>query len=141
MMQESGDRRLTDRHFLLRQSGLALCQRDIRLLSHQLPDEFLVRRQRISLVPAEFGWADTARFAVQPAKAHDRADAHAKFFRCFRDGNAILLRHDHTCTQIVRIRLSHPMLASRPASNLNPIRSTRGIPPDSVFPGNALTTR
>src|SRR5450756_3103992 len=48
MMQESGDRRLTDRHLLLRQKGLDLCQRDIRLLRHQLPDQFLVRGQSIS---------------------------------------------------------------------------------------------
>jgi hypothetical protein len=53
MMQKSGDRRPTDRHFLRRQNGLDLSQRDIRLFSHQLPDQLLVRRQSISLVTAK----------------------------------------------------------------------------------------
>src|SRR5450759_5689556 len=92
MMQESGDRRLTDRHLLLRQKGLDLCQRDIRLLRHQLPDQFLVRGQSISLVPAEFGRTNAARFTVQPTEAHDRADTHSKLLRSFRDGSAILPR-------------------------------------------------
>ena len=73
MMQKSGDRRLTDRHFLLRQNGLDLSQRDIRLLRHQLPDQFLVPSQRISLVSAEFGRTDTAGFAVEPTEAYDRS--------------------------------------------------------------------
>src|ERR1022692_3425132 len=99
MMQESEDRRLTDRHLLLRQKGLELCQRDIRLLRHQLPDKFLVRSQSIPLVPAEFGRTDAARFAVQPTEAHDRADTHPKLLRSFRDGGAILPRPNDARTQ------------------------------------------
>jgi teichuronic acid biosynthesis glycosyltransferase TuaG len=44
MIAENG-RSTTDRHFLRRQNGLDLSQRDIRLLRHQLPDQLLVRRQ------------------------------------------------------------------------------------------------
>ena len=111
-MQKSGDRGLTDCHFLGRQNGLDLRQRDIRLLRHQLPDQILMRRQSISFVPAEFGRADTARFAVEPTETDHRADTHAELLRRFRNRGAILLRHHHTCPQILRIRLPHPILAS-----------------------------
>src|SRR5258707_13695179 len=84
MMQKSGDRRLTNHHFLRRQYGLELSQRDIRLLCHQLPDQVLVRRQSIPLVSTEFGRTDTARFAVEPTKADHRADTHtaASYHHC-----------------------------------------------------------
>src|SRR6266478_5906829 len=85
MVQKSRDRRLTDRHLLRRQDGLEFGQRDIRLLRHQFPDQLLVSRQSISLVPAELGRTDAARFAVQPAEADDRADAHSELLRNFRD--------------------------------------------------------
>src|SRR5258707_9528838 len=140
MMQKSGDRRLTNRHFLRRQYGLELSQRDIRLLCHQLPDQVLVRRQSIPLVSAEFGRNDTARFAVEPTKADHRADTHTEALRNFRYRGALLLRPHHARTQILRIRLPHPILASFPARILNPIRVRMGIPPDSVFSGNALTS-
>src|SRR6267142_1353719 len=139
MMQKSGDRRLTNRHFLRRQYGLELSQRDIRLLCHQLPDQVLVRRQSIPLVPAEFGRTDTARFAVEPTKADHRADTHTEALRNFRYRGALLRRPHHARTQILRIRLPHPILASFPARILNPIRVRMGIPPDSVFSGNALS--
>src|SRR5712664_294206 len=138
MMQKSGDRRLTNRHFLRRQYGLELSQRDIRLLCHQLPDQVLVRRQSIPLVSAEFGRTDTARFAVEPTKADHRADTHTEALRNFRYRGALLRRPHHARTQILRIRLPHPILASFPARILNPIRVRMGIPPDSVFSGNAL---
>src|SRR5712672_1693698 len=138
MMQKSGDRRLTNRHVLRRQYGLELSQRDIRLLCHQLPDQVLVRRQSIPLVSAEFGRNDTARFAVEPTKADHRADTHTEALRNFRYRGALLRRPHHARTQILRIRLPHPILASFPARILNPIRVRMGIPPDSVFSGNAL---
>src|SRR5271156_4651372 len=138
MMQKSGDRRPTDRHFLRRQNGLDLSQRDIRLLRHHLPDQLLVRRQSIALVTAKFGGTDTARFAVKPTKAHDSADTHAKLLRSFRNRAAILRRPNYAFPQILRIRLPHSMLAALPVRNLNPIRAQKGIPPDSVIPGTAL---
>src|ERR1700694_4626931 len=140
MMQESGDRRLTDRHLFLRQNALKSSQRDIRLLRHQLPYQSLVRCQSISLAPPELGRTDATRFAVQPTEAHDRADTHAKLLRSFRNGGTILRRPNYASTQIVRIWLSHPMLASVPVGFLNLIRRRRGIHPDSVFSGNALGT-
>src|SRR5258707_5057721 len=139
MMQKSGDRRLTNHHFLRRQYGLELSQRDIRLLCHQLPDQVLVRRQSIPLVSTEFGRTDTARFAVEPTKADHRADTHTEALRNFRYRGALLLRPHHARTQILRIRLPHPILASFPARILNPIPVRLGIPPDSVFSANALS--
>src|SRR5262249_4961371 len=89
MVQKSRDRRLTDRPLLRRQDGLECGQRDIRLLRHQFPDHLLVSRQSISLVPAELGRTDAARFAVEPAEVNDRADAHSELLRNFRDSSAI----------------------------------------------------
>src|SRR5258708_28495340 len=94
--------------------------------------------QSIPLVSAEFGRTDTAGFAVEPTKAYHRADTHTELFRRFRNRGAILLRPHYACPQILRIRLPHPILASFPARILNPIRVRMGIPPDSVFSGNAL---
>jgi len=101
MMQKSGDRRLTGRHLLRRQDGLELGQRDIRLLRHQFPDQLLVSRQGISLVPAELGRADATGFAVEPAEANDRADAHSELLRNFRDRSAILRCPNYALTQIL----------------------------------------
>src|SRR6266849_2162509 len=97
-----------------------------------------MRRQSIPLVSAEFGRNDTARFAVEPTKADHRADTHTEALRNFRYRGALLRRPHHARTQILRIRLPHPILASFPARILNPIRVRMGIPPDSVFSGNAL---
>jgi len=101
MVQKSGDRRLTDRHLLRRQDGLEFGQRDIRLLRHQFPDQLLVSRQSICLVPAELGRTDAARFAVEPAEADDRADAHSELLRNFRDSSAILRCPNYPLTQIL----------------------------------------
>src|ERR1035437_10320190 len=138
MMQESGDRRLTDRYLLLRQNGLELCQRDIRLLRHQLPDQFLVRGQSISLVPAEFCRTNAARFAVQPTAPHYRADTHSKLLRSLRNSSAILSRSNDARTQIFRIRFRHPCwppFQHEPCIRFVPAGESR----DSVFSGNALS--
>src|ERR1019366_6197811 len=95
MMQKRGDRRLADRYLLFRQSALEFRQRDIRLFSHQLPDQILVRCQSKLLVATDLGRADAARPAVKPQKAHDRADAHATLIRSFRDRRAVLNRADY----------------------------------------------
>src|SRR5258708_33334117 len=95
MMQKPGDRRLTDRYLLLRQSGLELRQRDIWLFSHQLPDQILMRCQSEPLVTTELGCAAATRLAVKPQKAHNRADAHATLLRSFRNSSAILNRAAH----------------------------------------------
>jgi len=100
-MQKPGDRRLRDRHLLGGQHRLELSQRDIRLLRYQVPDQFLVRRQRISLIPPEFGRTDAARFAAEPAEAYDRADAHSEPLRNFRDRRAILRCPNYAFTQIL----------------------------------------
>src|SRR5437868_9136623 len=89
-------------------------------------------------VPAEFGRTDAAHFALQPTEAHDRADTHAKLLRNFRDCDTILRRPNYAITQILRIWLSHPILASVPVGFLNLIRRRSEIRFDSVFSGNAL---
>src|SRR5271167_2760563 len=103
--------------------------------------ELLVRRQNISLVPAKFGGTDTPRFAVKPTEAHDRADTHAELLGNFRNRGAILRRPNYAFPQILRIRLPHSMLAALPVRTLNPIRALKGIPPDSVIPGTALSAK
>jgi len=100
-----------------------------------------VRRKCISLVPADFGRTDTARFAVEPAEAYHRADTHTELLRNFRNCVAMLPRPHYAYPQILRIGLPHPILAPSPARVLNPIRVRMGIPLDSIFSGNALAER
>src|SRR5258706_9345210 len=66
-----------------------------------LAEASVVSRQSISLVPAELGRTDAARFAVQPAEADDRADAHSELLRNFRDSSAILRCPNYPLTQIL----------------------------------------
>src|SRR5882762_10598053 len=89
-------------------------------------------------VPAEFGRTDAAHFTLEPTEAHDRTDAHAKLLRNFRDCDTILRRPNYAITQILRIWLCHPILASVPVGFLNLIRRRSEIRFDSVFSGNAL---
>src|SRR5450759_1903872 len=131
MMQESEDRRLTDRHLLLRQKALDLCQRDIRLLRHQLPDQFLVRGQSISLVPAEFGRTN----AVSRCSLRKLTTELILTPSC----SAVSGMVAPSCPHQQRAHADPPntvspsMLASTPAQTLNPIRSRRGIPRFSLF--------
>jgi len=100
-MQKPGDRRLRDRHLLGGQHRPEFSQRDVRLLRHQVPDEFLVRRQRISLIPTKFGRTDATRLAAEPPEAYHRADAHSEPLRNFRDRRAILPCTNYAFTQIL----------------------------------------
>src|SRR5260370_15048545 len=108
MMQKPGDRRLSDRDLFLTEWMLEFGQGDVGLLSHQLPHQILVRRQREIFVAAEFGRLDAARLPVKLEEADDRADADAALLRSFRDGGPALNRPNHSPTQILRIRLRHP---------------------------------
>src|SRR6266849_3617242 len=107
MMQKPGDRRLSDRDLFLPESVFEFGQRDVRLLSYQLPHQILIRRQREIFVAAEFGRLDAARLPVKLEEANDRADADAPLLRSFRDGGPALDRPNHSPTQILRIRLRH----------------------------------
>src|SRR5713101_7889312 len=107
MMQKPGDRRLSDRDLFLPESVFEFGQRDVRLLSYQLPHQILIRRQREIFVAAEFGRLDAARLPVKLEEANDRADADAPMLRSFRDGGPALDRPNHSPTQILRIRLRH----------------------------------
>src|SRR5215831_8822798 len=64
--EEAKDRRLADLYLFLRQASLKLHQCAIRLFRHELLDQISVRCKRKCLVAAEFGRADTARFALTP---------------------------------------------------------------------------
>jgi hypothetical protein len=54
MAQKSEDRALSDVDLLFNQLGSYLRQRNIRLLRHQAPDKFFIRRQTIGLYPPNF---------------------------------------------------------------------------------------
>src|SRR6266849_6045019 len=108
MMQKPGDRRLSNRDLFLPEPVFEFGQRDVRLLSYQLPHQVLMRRQREIFVAAEFGRLDAARLPVKLEEADDRADADAALLRSFRDGGPALNRPNHSPTQILRIRLRHP---------------------------------
>src|SRR3982074_2137450 len=107
MMQKPGDRRLSDRDLFLPESVFEFGQRDVRLLSYQLPHQVLMRRQREIFVAAEFGRLDAACLPVKLEEADDRADADAALLRSFRDGSPAPNRPNHSSTQILRIRLRH----------------------------------
>src|SRR5216684_4523937 len=107
MMQKPGDRRLSNRDLFLPEPVFEFGQRDVRLLSQQLPHQILVSRQRELCVAAEFGRLDAARLPVKLDEADDRADADAALLRSFRDGGPALNRPNHSPTQILRIRLRH----------------------------------
>src|SRR3981081_2058281 len=107
MMQKPGDRRLSDRDLFLPESVFEFGQRDVRLLSYQLPHQVLMRRQREIFVAAEFGRLDAACLPVKLEEADARADADAALPRSFWDGSPALNRPNHSSTQILRIRLRH----------------------------------
>jgi hypothetical protein len=82
MTQKSENRRLADHPLLLRQSARSSAS----VMSGCCATN---RRTRSScgvsayLVATEFGWADTARFALKPQKTAHRTEAHAKSFGGF----------------------------------------------------------
>ena len=88
----------------------------------------------------EFGRTDAASLAVESAKPYDRAHAHANLLRNFQNRSDILPSPNYTPTQVVRIPLSHLILACLPVRFLNLIRARRGIPPNSFFSGSALAS-
>src|SRR6266567_1521420 len=132
MMQKPGDRRLSDRDLFLRQSIFEFGQRDVRLLSYQLPHQILVRRQREILVAAELGRADAACVAVNLEEAHHRADAHPALLGGLGYGIATINRRDHAPTQVLRIRLRHSCWPP-PSRKLESYSRRHGNPRFSLF--------
>src|ERR1700730_12305130 len=132
MMQKPGDRRLSDRDLFLPESVFEFGQRDIRLLSYQLPQQILVRRQRKIFVAAEFGRLDAARLPVKLEEADDRADADPALLRSFRDGGPALDRPDHSPSQIRRIWLRHGCRPP-PSRQLGSYSRRYGNPPIQPF--------
>src|SRR4249920_1814427 len=132
MIQESGDRRLADRHLFLRQPGLEFRQRNVRLLYHQFPDQSLMRHQRELLVAAKLGGADATCVAVNFEEAHHRADAHPTLLGGLGYGIATINRRDHAPTQVLRIRLRHPCWPP-PSRKLESYSCRYGNPRFSLF--------
>src|SRR4029077_11972327 len=132
MIQESGDRRLADRHLFLRQPGLEFRQRNVRLLYHQFPDQSLMRHQRELLVAAKLGGADATCVAVNFEEAHHRADAHPTLLGGLGYGIATINRRDHAPTQVLRIRLRPPRWPP-PSRKLESYSCRYGNPRFSLF--------
>src|SRR5712692_2256967 len=112
------DRRLTDRHLLPCQPSPKLGQRDIRPLGNPLSDLFCMPRQRIPLVPAKFIGADPAGRAPALYEPAHRAQAYAIKLRDLFTGVAGLDCSNRGTTQVFRIRLPHPRLASSSSREL-----------------------
>src|SRR6478672_2650513 len=68
MMKKTGNRRLADCDLFLRQSGCEFCQRDIRLVHHQLANQLLMLRKHETLVAAKLRRTDAAGV---PVKFHE----------------------------------------------------------------------
>jgi hypothetical protein len=104
-----------------------------------MPDQFLVCRQRISLIPPQFGRTDA--FRAELAEACDIADAHSEPHRNFRDRRAIRRCPNYAFTQTLTTRPPHLILACLPVRFSNLIRARRGIHHNPFFSGSALTAR
>src|SRR5579863_9065697 len=93
--------------------------------------------KREILVPPKLGGLDRPGLSVQPQEAHHRADTHTALLRSLRNGSSPLDRFNHTCPQILRIRLRHPCWPPLPSTKLESYSRAQGNP-DSAFPENAL---
>src|SRR5215470_4137879 len=122
MTQKPPDRRFSDVHLFLGQPCLKLCQRDIRLLRHPLPNPLFICCKSKFPITAKFGRTDTTCLAVEPENANDRADAHTKLLRSLRYGSTIVNHLDNAITQVLRIRFPHPCWPP-PVGSLNHIRA------------------
>src|SRR3954453_4758722 len=89
MMKKARNRRLADCDLFLRQSGCKLCERNVRLVRHQLPNQLLMLCKREILVAAKLRRTDAASVPVKFNEPADRTDAEPALFRRFRDGGAI----------------------------------------------------
>src|SRR5579863_6622388 len=96
--------------------------------------------KREILVPPKLGGLDRPGLSVQPQEAHHRADTHTALLRSLRNGSSPLDRFNHTCPQILRIRLRHPCWPPLPSTKLESYSRAQGNP-DSAFPENALAVR
>jgi hypothetical protein len=121
-------RGLTDCHFLGRQNGLDLRQRDIRLLRHQLPTRSSGAARTYPLYPPNLAGLTLPVRGGAYGKRTTELIPTPNRSAVFRNRGTILLRHHHACPQILRIRLTHPILASVPVRILSPIRVPSGIP-------------
>src|SRR5260370_41125481 len=64
VVEEPRNSRLAHLHLCFRQASLKLCKRTIRLFRYKFLNQLCMWLKRESLVPAEFVWTDTARFAL-----------------------------------------------------------------------------
>jgi hypothetical protein len=68
MMKKARNRRLADCDLFLRQSGCKLCERNVRLVRHQLPNQLLMLYKREILVAAKLRRTDAGGV---PVKFHE----------------------------------------------------------------------
>src|SRR6266436_8213947 len=108
MMKKTGNRRLADCDLFLRQTGHKLFQRDVRLVRHQLPNQFLMLCKREILVAAKLSRTYAAGFPVKFQEPDNRTDADPVVFCGFRYRGAIQNCLNRSSAQIFRIRLCHP---------------------------------
>ena len=134
MAQKSEDRALSDVDLLFGQLGSYLRQRHIRLLRHQAPDKFFIRRQTIGLVSTELRGADVARAALEPEEPNNRTQAHVMVIGSLRKRRALCNVIDHACAQIVRIWLRHSCWPPRPSAKLESDSVALVNPRTSNFP-------
>src|SRR5215208_629968 len=132
MPQEAKDRSLANCDLPLRQFSPKLRQCDIRLRRHQLPEQFLMRGQRIRFVPAEFRRIDFAGFALASEKPSDRTQTDVMSLRRFLQRRTLLDGNDHAYPQIARIRLRHSCWPP-PSTKLESDSFSNGNPPIQPF--------
>jgi hypothetical protein len=95
MTQKPEDRSLADRDLPFGQFSPQFSQRDMRLLCHPLPDQFLMRRQSKGFASAELCQVGTARAALELEEPDDRTQAYIMALGSFRAGCDLRNRLDH----------------------------------------------
>ena len=107
VVEEPGNPRLAHLHLFFRQANLKLRKRPIRLFRYKFLNPIRMWLKRKSLVPAEFIWADTARFALTLDDSANSTQSHVVQLGNFYTGMTGFDCRNHTFTQIVGIRLPH----------------------------------
>jgi hypothetical protein len=124
VVEEPRDPRLAHLHLLFRQAIFKLGKRTVRLFRYKFLNHICMWLKRVTLVPAEFVWTDTARFALTPDESANGTQSHVVQFSNLRTGMTGFDRRNDAFAQIVGIRLPHSSLAPIvPVGMLNLIRA------------------
>ena len=101
-------------HLFLRQASFKLCQRAIRLFGYERPYQVCMRYKGKCLVPAKFGWADTAGFPLTLDEPANGAQSQVVQLGHFLPSKAGFDVCNDTFTQIVGVWFRHSPLAPLP---------------------------